>query len=125
MSTATHSGPTPTTKPPPRFGRNWRRLRRRPWAMQLRTVFMILAVIVGLVVWLLMAPSGTAGASEVAASAAKFTPVGQASTSTRGVSAKSINVVFPVISLSSIAGEVGPGLRTSSSASRPTPSISS
>ncbi len=34
-------------------------------------------------------------------------PVSQASTSTRGVSAGSINVVFPVVSLSSLAGQEG------------------
>ncbi|MGH9092502.1 MAG: ABC transporter substrate-binding protein [Acidimicrobiales bacterium] len=33
--------------------------------------------------------------------------MGQASTSTRGVTAKSINVVFPVVSLSSLAGKLG------------------
>jgi hypothetical protein len=35
------------------------------------------------------------------------TPVDQASTSTRGVTATSINVVFPVVSLSSLAGRLG------------------
>ncbi len=34
-------------------------------------------------------------------------PVSQASTSSRGVSAKSINVVFPVVSLNSLAGKEG------------------
>jgi hypothetical protein len=106
---------TPTINPVAPVGRTWRRLRRRPRAMQIRTVLMILAVVVGLVIWIVMAPSGTpgsaqgAGASEVpmAAAAATVTPVGQASTSARGVSAHGINVVFPVISLSSIAGRLG------------------
>ena len=83
--------------------------------MQIRTVLMILAVVVGLVIWIVMASSGTpgsaqgAGASEVpmAAAASTVTPVSQASTSARGVSAHGINVVFPVISLSSIAGRLG------------------
>jgi hypothetical protein len=103
---------TSTFKPTAPFGRTWRRLRRRPAAMQIRTIVMILAVIITLVVWIILAPSGTpgsaegAGASEVAASA-KVTPVSQASTSSRGVSSKSINVVFPIISLSSIAGRLG------------------
>jgi hypothetical protein len=44
----------------------------------------------------LAAPAGASAAS---------TPVAQASTSTRGVSATSINVVFPVISFGSIEGE--------------------
>jgi hypothetical protein len=101
---------TSTLRPLAPFGRTWRRLRRRPRAMQLRTVLMILAVVVGLVLWLVMAPSGTpgaagaAGASEVEVVATSPTPVSQASTSARGVSAHSINVVFPVISLSSVTG---------------------
>jgi hypothetical protein len=106
---------TSTFNPLAPIGRTWRRLRRRPRAMQVRTVLMILAVVVGLVLWIVMAPSGTpgsaqgAGASEVpvAAVAAAATPVSQASTSARGVSTTSINVVFPVISLSSIAGRLG------------------
>jgi hypothetical protein len=106
---------TSTFNPLAPVGRTWRRLRRRPRAMQVRTILMILAVVVGLVLWIVMAPSGTpgsaqgAGASEVpvAAVAATATPVSQASTSARGVSATSINVVFPVISLSSIAGRLG------------------
>src|ERR1700733_13752461 len=84
---------TSTFNPLAPIGRTWRRLRRRPRAMQVRTVLMILAVVVGLVLWIVMAPSGT--------------PVSQASTSARGVSTTSINVVFPVISLSSIAGRLG------------------
>lgn len=51
-----------------------------------------------------MSPTGNAGASEVAAAATKVTPVSQASTSSRGVSKHSINVVFPVISLNSLEG---------------------
>jgi len=106
---------TSTFNPLAPIGRTWRRLRRRPRAMQVRTILMILAVVVGLVIWIVMAPSGTpgsaqgAGASEVplAAAAATVTPVSQASTSTRGVSAHAINVVFPVISLTSIEGRLG------------------
>src|SRR5580692_11157919 len=106
---------TSTINPLAPVGRTWRRLRRRPRAMQIRTVLMILAVVVGLVIWIVMAPSGTpgsaqgAGASEapVRAAAATVTPVSQASTSARGVSAHSINVVFPVISLTSLQGKFG------------------
>jgi hypothetical protein len=95
-------------------GRSWRRVRRRPRSMQLRTVLMILAVILGLVAWLVLAPANLplsspfAGAAEQP-TAATFTPtpVAQASTSSRGVTSSSINVVFPVISLTSIAGRLG------------------
>jgi hypothetical protein len=80
--------------------------------MQIRTVLMILIVIIGVVVWLVIAPTGTPGSAEnagaavvpVASSSTKVTPVNRASTSSRGVSAHTINVVFPVISLSSVAG---------------------
>jgi hypothetical protein len=82
--------------------------------MQVRTALIIIAVVVGLVTWLVLAPAGMpgstgiAGASEVPVAAAfKPTPVSQASTSSRGVSAKSINVVFPVVSLNSLAGKFG------------------
>jgi ABC-type branched-subunit amino acid transport system substrate-binding protein len=46
-------------------------------------------------------PAGTA------ASASTPTPVSQASTSTRGVTSSTINVVFPVVSLNSLAGQEG------------------
>jgi hypothetical protein len=52
---------TSTFKPTAPFGRTWRRLRRRPAAMQIRTIVMILAVIITLVVWIILAPSGTPG----------------------------------------------------------------
>ena len=47
----------------------------------------------------------TLGLAAPANASSAATPVTQASTSTRGVSADSINVVFPVISFSSIEGE--------------------
>ncbi len=46
------------------LGRSWRRLRRRPRAMQMRTALIIVAIVVGLVAWLVLAPSGTPGGSE-------------------------------------------------------------
>lgn len=79
--------------------------------MQVRTFLIIVVVVVGLITWLVLAPvgapgsGGIAGASEVAAF--KPTPVSQASTSLRGVSAHSINVVFPVVSINSLAGKFG------------------
>ena len=94
------------------LGRSWRRLRRRPRATQVRTAVIIIAIVVGLIAWLVLAPagtpggSGTAGAAEVASSTSA-TPVTQASTSNRGVSATSINVVFPVVAINSLAGKEG------------------
>ncbi len=49
--------------------------------------------------------AGALGLSAPPASAGAATPVGQASTSDRGVTAGAINVVFPVISFSSIEGQ--------------------
>ena len=96
------------------LGRSWRRLRRRPRAMQVRTAVIVIAIVVGLLAWLTLAPSGTpggpgaAGAAEVAsANTAGGTPVSQASTSTRGVTATTINVVFPVVAINSEAGRFG------------------
>ena len=50
--------------------------------------------------------SSSAGAAEVASSTTA-TPPSQASTSTRGVTATSINVVFPVVAINSLAGKEG------------------
>ena len=96
------------------LGRSWRSLRRRPLAMQLRTAAIVIAIVVALVAWLMLAPSGTpggagsAGAAEVASAVTTGgTPVSAASTSTRGVSGNTINVVFPVVAVNSEAGRFG------------------
>ncbi len=94
------------------IGRGWRRLRRRPRAMQIRTVIVLLAIVVGLIAWLAFAPSSTPGGSGAAgaaetASAGASTPVSSASTSDRGVSKTEINVVFPVVAVNSQAGKFG------------------
>ncbi len=111
MEVSAHRGAPNPLAP---LGRSWRRLRRRPLTMQLRTVAIVIAIVVGLVAWLLLAPSGTpggagsAGAAEVASTPPTGgTPVSAASTSARGVSAKTINVVFPVVAINSEAGRFG------------------
>src|SRR5580700_4111090 len=100
-------------------GRSWRRLRRRPRAMQIRTALIVVAIVVALIAWLMLAPSGTpggsgaAGAAEVPTqssstqSSSAPTPVSQASTSTRGVTKTTINVVFPIVAINSLAGKEG------------------
>ena len=96
-------------------GRSWRRLRRRPRAMQVRTALIVIAIVVGLVAWLAFAPSGTPGSAGAAGAAERpngtglqsGTPVSQASTSDRGVSKTEINVVFPVVAVNSQAGKFG------------------
>jgi hypothetical protein len=67
--------------------------------MQLRTVLIVVGVVVGLIVWLALAPSG--------AGAAEPTAVSRASTSATGVTAHAINVVFPVVAINSEAGQLG------------------
>jgi Periplasmic binding protein len=100
------------------IARSWRRLRRRPRAMQIRTAVIVVAIVAGLVAWLAFAPSGSPGGSGAAgaaerpdatstASATTAVPVTQASTSTRGVSKTEINVVFPVVAINSLAGKEG------------------
>jgi Periplasmic binding protein len=108
MTTSAGSGWLSHANPLAPLGRSWRRLRRRPPAMQLRTALIVIGVVVGLVIWLTLAPSATAGAAETTLAAAGApTPVSQASTSARGVSAHSINVVFPVVAINSEAGQLG------------------
>jgi len=102
-----------------------RRFRRRPRAMQVRTVVVALAAVGGLLIYVIGAPnsgsaSGSSGFGSLAATptarfvadvsgapAAGGTPVDQASTSTRGVSAKTINVAFPVANLANLSSQLG------------------
>jgi hypothetical protein len=114
MTMSEQAGSVRFHNPTAPVGRAWRRLRRRPMAMQVRTVVIVLAVVIGLILWLAMAPSGVPGSPSVAgasvvpvAAAFKPTPVDKASTSARGVSAHSINVVFPVVAINSLAGQLG------------------
>ncbi len=71
-------------------------------------------VVAALVAWVASAPSATSTAAAPTGGlggphtgGSGPVPVDQASTSTRGVSAGSINVVFPVVSLNSLAGQEG------------------
>ena len=51
------------------LGRSWRRLRRRPRATQVRTALIVVAIVIGLIAWLVLAPSGTPGGSDSAGAA--------------------------------------------------------
>jgi hypothetical protein len=99
MSTSARSGAIRVLNPLSAIGRSWRRLRRRPPVMQARTVLIVVAVVAGLIIWLALSP--TAGAATAPS------PVSQASTSSRGVTSKAINVVFPVVNINSEAGQLG------------------
>ena len=105
--------------------------------MQIRTVAAVLATVVGLVVYVADAPSSsttptgtTSGAlagagstrlladrtstgptttttTTAGATPSGVTPVDQASTSTRGISGNTINVVFPVANLQALSSQIG------------------
>ncbi len=93
--------------------RSWGHFVRRPRRTQIRTVVLIGAVVAGVAVWLATSPSSTpSGSATTAPSTTNAasggpTPVSAASTSTRGIDGDSINVVFPVVSLNSLAGQEG------------------
>jgi Periplasmic binding protein len=129
---------------PVRVGRrSARRFARRPRAMQVRTVAVVVATVAGLVIYVASSPEppespapfgGLGGGSSapapgdgptarlgghpirlVAAASALHEadapkpgpPVGKASTSSRGVTAKTINVVFPVVNLAALSSQLG------------------
>ncbi|HEV2310307.1 MAG TPA: ABC transporter substrate-binding protein, partial [Acidimicrobiia bacterium] len=104
--------------------RGVRRFLRRPRSMQIRTLVVAIAAIVGLVVYVVDAPGSgsTAGLGSLGATfrpaaqlladvssapTAGGTPVDQASTSDRGVTPKTINVAFPVANLSGLSSQLG------------------
>jgi Periplasmic binding protein len=108
-----------------------RRFARRPRAMQLRTIAVAVGTVVGLVIYVAGAPDGGSSGptipgtkpgsslrppatatgphlvADVTSTPAAGTPVDQASTSTRGISGKTINVAFPIANLSGLAGAIG------------------
>jgi hypothetical protein len=95
------------------LGRGTRRFLRRSTAMKIRMLVilvMALAVVIGYVV---LAPGSSI--KQIAGVNAKsygdhhgsFTPVTDASATTRGIVNNEINVIFPVVSLSSLTGQEG------------------
>jgi hypothetical protein len=72
-------------------------------------VLLVVAVLGGTILWVATAPasSSTAASTGPGAGAGTASGVAGASTSTRGVTATSVNVVFPVVSLNSLAGQEG------------------
>jgi hypothetical protein len=90
-----------------RLGRSWRRFRRRPAAMQIGSVALALVVLVAVVY---IAASGSSAKSHTATTTparALVVPPDRASTSSAGVTAHGINVVFPVSNLEALASSVG------------------
>src|SRR5579863_10660682 len=100
------------------FKRSWRRFRRRPAGVQVVAFVLVIAVVAG-VVYGITATSPKKSAGSGAGSGATGSDNGlglgrpsgvtvdQASTSTRGVTATSINVAFPVSNLTSLASNFG------------------
>jgi hypothetical protein len=96
------------------LARSWGHFVRRPRSTQIRTLAIVGAVLIGTAAWVVTAPPSsstgaapTGGLSATGGTATSAVPVSQASTSTRGVTKDSINVVFPIVSLSSLAGKEG------------------
>jgi branched-chain amino acid transport system substrate-binding protein len=108
------------------MGRLWRRFRRRPPGQQAATLAGVLVLLAGLVYGLTSgtsSPSGskattsttgrpgqpttTAPPPRIAGLLPSNVSVSQASTSARGVTATSINVVFPVTNLTNLSGTLG------------------
>jgi Periplasmic binding protein len=96
--------------------RFWRRFRRRSPAVQIATVVVVLVVVAGAVYGLASHPASSPRHLAAAppsttrttlASTSGPSSVETASTSSRGVTKSSINVVFPVVSLNSLAGQEG------------------
>jgi hypothetical protein len=74
----------------------------------LRTLALAAAVLAGTVVYVAGSPSPSGGGSAAASTGGgSSSALSSASTSTRGISGSTINVVFPVVSLNSLAGKEG------------------
>ena len=87
--------------------RSWGHFVRRPRATRVRTLLLVVVVLVVTTVWIATAPSSSSPLPAAASDQMSAVPVDQASTSSRGVTATAINVVFPVVSLNSLAGQEG------------------
>jgi len=85
-----------------------RRFAHRSRGTQVRTAATVLAVAGALCAYLAAAPASAPAIGEAgAASSSLSASFGHASTSTRGISGNKITVVFPVVSLNSLAGKEG------------------
>ena len=73
----------------------------RPHSFRSAAAVVAAAVLIAAVIWATAAPSPS-GAADASPSS-----VSSASTSSRGVTKSTINVVFPVVSLNSLAGQEG------------------
>lgn len=92
--------------------RGVRRFKRRSGATQLRTLAVMAIVVGGVAAYVATAPGSSSGAptpttgTGTGPGSASYV-LDHASTSTRGIVGRTINVVFPVVSLNSLAGKEG------------------
>lgn len=88
--------------------RSGRRFRRRSVGTQIRTATLAVVVLAGVAVYVASSPSSGSGLVAGATTGGGSSSVlATASTSTRGIVGNKINVVFPVVSLNSLAGKLG------------------
>jgi hypothetical protein len=90
----------------------WRRFRRRPASTQARFAALVVVVVGGVIAWVAAAPSTTTIASANPAAGLgpvhhAATSVDGASTAAPGVTNDTVKVAFPVVSLNSLAGQLG------------------
>jgi Periplasmic binding protein len=91
------------------IGRAVHRFSRRSTATKIRTLIILATAIILVIGYFVLAPaspkSSTANPLGLTQAHLAYTPVTQASTSTRGIVGNKINVVFPIVALNSLAGE--------------------
>jgi hypothetical protein len=80
---------------------------RCPRSFRIRVLAVVGAVVVGTAACGTSSPSSSSAVASTAPSTGGPSPVSSASTSSRGVTTHTINVVFPVVSLNSLAGKEG------------------
>jgi hypothetical protein len=85
-----------------------KRFKKRSLPTKVRTIVLVGAIVAGLTIYLAGSPAATGGGQAAgAATGGSQSSLASASTSTRGIVGNTINVVFPVVSLNSIAGKEG------------------
>src|SRR5271166_4890815 len=89
------------------LGRSWRRLRRRPVAVQVGAVIAVAVVIGGIVLAVAGKSHTTPPKASTTTTTSGVTPPERASTSSAGVSAGAISVVFPVSNLTALSASLG------------------
>jgi hypothetical protein len=89
--------------------KQWRRFRRRSPGVQIGAAVVLVAVTAGIAAGVSLSGSSSnkGGSSQGQANSSGVVPPDQASTSSRGVTATSIRVVFPVSNLTSLASNFG------------------